>query len=407
MSETTARIKHIDGLRALAVISVLLYHSTKSLPNAAWFFEGRHGVDLFFVISGFCLAYPVLNNIAKSGVSILDVPSFFAKRVVRIVPPYYAAILAFVALTAVLLALRVPLPDTMRAISPLDIVKQFFFFDYNTNFSNGSFWTLAVEARWYLLFPFVLWLWVNKRMAFWLAAAMSFSLYHFTRIGGTEFSPIPAGIDFATLPAFMLGIFAADLHVRGDSRARYALWLLPVLLLPTILVHHPGHVAQDTLDWQLISVCALIAVGHYQGLARIFAWAPLALIGVASYSIYLYHEPVIAALESALHVTWPVAALASLIVGMIAWYAIERRLQSPALRNAWVADLRAAFLKVFSLFDFPEKAKLAQAPIKAPSLRAVTSFLSPIASAPATAKSESPAQVGSFGIHHTIPELEV
>jgi len=397
MNASATRIKHVDGLRALAVVSVLLYHSTKLLPNASWFFEGRHGVDLFFVISGFCLSYPILNSIAKSGIAVFDVPSFFAKRVVRIVPPYYAAILAFVALTAVLLALRVPLPETMRATSPLDIAKQFLFFDYNANFSNGSFWTLAVEARWYLLFPFVLWLWINRRKAFWLVAALSFSFYHFTRIGGTDFW---AGIDFATLPAFMLGIFAADLHVRADSRARYAVWFLPLLLLPTILVQHAGHIVQDTLDWQLISACILVTIGHYKVLARIFSWGPWAFIGISSYSIYLYHEPVIGMLEGALHVAWPIAALASLATGVIAWHVIERRVQLPALRSAWVADLRTACLALFSRLDLPEKTLLRGAALS-PNAVAIPKALNH-----ALIRAASP-HVGNLGIAHAIPEPEL
>jgi peptidoglycan/LPS O-acetylase OafA/YrhL len=397
MNAPAARIKHIDGLRALAVVSVLLYHSTRSLPNASWFFEGRHGVDLFFVISGFCLSYPILNSIATAGIAAFDVPSFFAKRVVRIVPPYYAAIIAFVALTVVLLALRIPLPDTMRAISPPDILKQFLFLDYNANFSNSSFWTLAVEARWYILFPFVLWLWINKRKAFWLVAALSFSLYHFTRIGGTDF--FSAGIDFATLPAFMFGIFAADLHVRRDSRARYAVWFLPVLLLPTILVRHSAHFVQDTIDWQLISLCLLITISHYKILARIFSWRPWAFIGLCSYSIYLYHEPVIGLLEGALHLAWPAAALASLATGVLAWLCIERRLQSPATRNSWVAELRGGCLALFRRFDLPEQSILEGAALTehaAETPRDVRhAAIRPVDS-----------HAGNFGIGNAIPEPE-
>ncbi len=398
MNESAARIKHIDGVRALAVVSVLLYHSTSSLPHAFWFFEGRHGVDLFFVISGFCLSYPTLNSIARSGIAVFDVPSFFAKRAVRIAPPYFAAIIAFVILTAVLLALRVPLPETVRAISPLDIFKQFLFFDYNENFSNSSFWTLAVEARWYLLFPFVLWLWINKRKAFWLAAALSFSLYHFTRIGGTDF--FSAGIDFATLPAFMLGIFAADLHVRSDSRARYAVWFLPLLLLPTFLVRHSGHFVQDTLDWQLISVCVLVTIGHYKGLARIFSWGPWAFIGISSYSIYLYHQPVIEMLEGTLHVAWPAATLISLATGIIAWYAIERRLQSPAIRSAWVADMRTVCFTLFRRLDLPEQTIL-KGNTLSPDAAAIPRALNQIVIR------ATPSHVGNFGIGHAIPKPEL
>ncbi|HEV2262454.1 MAG TPA: acyltransferase [Candidatus Rubrimentiphilum sp.] len=355
---SAARIKHVDGLRALAVLSVLLYHATKTLPNSAWFSQGRHGVDLFFVISGFCLSYPVVSSIARSGTAGLDIPSFFAKRVVRIVPPYFAAIVAFAVLTVALLAIRAPLPEMITAISPLDILKQFFFLDYNSNYSNGSFWTLAVEARWYLLFPLILWLWVTRRKAFWLVAALSFFTYHFTRLGGAGFLSSPPGMDFATLPAFMFGIVAAEMHVRNDSRAAYAFLAMPALLLPTWLTHG-GDAVQDSLDWQLISVAVVLTVGHYRMLGQIFSWKPLAFVGVASYSIYLYHEPILGTLEHVFHVAWPAAAAASLAAGITAWYMVERRLQLSAIKNVWATELKTPFVRFFRAFDLPQETQLA------------------------------------------------
>lgn len=424
MSQNSSRIQHVDGLRAVAVLSVLFYHATKSLPSSAWFFEGRHGVDLFFVISGFCLAYPILDGIASSATASFDVTSFFAKRVVRIVPPYYAAIAAFAALTAVLFAVRAPLPEMMRAISPMDILKQFLFLDYNPNFSNGSFWTLAVEARWYVLFPFIVWLWVSRRNAFWMVGLLSFVLYHFTRLGGGELPAFPAGIDFATLPAFMLGIVAAEMHVRRDPHAGYAIFVLPLLFLPTILIPRDQHVLQDTIDWQLISAALVLTVGHYKALARIFSWKPLAFIGVASYSIYLYHEPVIGTLENVIHIGWPAAAAASLAIGIIAWYTVERRLQLPAIKRLWVTDLKTLFVKVFKALDLPNETRLTgvaalsvpqttpnrlliQASIKFESFRsAVRAFKSKVSVPPAVTH-QAPSQVGNFGIHQTISELDL
>lgn len=356
MRQGAPRITHVDGLRALAVLSVLLYHATKSLPNSSWLYAGRHGVDLFFVISGFCLSYPVLRATAQPGIASFDIPSFFAKRFVRIVPPYYAAIVAAVTLTVILLAVHAPLPNMITAFSAPDIAKQFLFLDYNSNFSNGSFWTLAVEARWYLVFPAILWLWISRRNAFWLVAIASFGVYHLTRLGGAQLLASP-GIDLATLPAFMFGIVAAEMHVRHDRRAGYAVLALPLLLATTMLL--PEHAIQDSLDWQLIAFALVLTVGHYQALARLFSWKPLAFIGVASYSIYLYHEPVIGTLENVLHMAWPAAAVASLVAGIVAWYAVERRLQLPAIRNAWVSDLGTALLGFFRAFDLPRNVQLA------------------------------------------------
>ena len=206
------RIEYIDGLRAIAVLGVLFYHAhasfriaghihTYSLPDAL-IDEGRHGVDLFFVISGFCLSYPVLNRLAAGKDAAFSTPLFFAKRLFRIVPPYWSAALFFVLLGAAMALIGQPLPDAMQAHTWPDLLGQFFFLDRDERFSNGSFWTLAVEARWYLLFPLIITLWIQWRRLFWLVAATCFLLYHLTTA---------KALDFALLPAFMLGIVAADI----------------------------------------------------------------------------------------------------------------------------------------------------------------------------------------------------
>ena len=97
------RIAYIDGLRAVAVLGVLLYHAHPSFQIVGYshfstllgrvLAEGQHGVELFFVISGFCLSFPVLSRLANGEDPVFSTPGFFAKRLVRIVPPYWVAAL--------------------------------------------------------------------------------------------------------------------------------------------------------------------------------------------------------------------------------------------------------------------------------------------------------------------------
>src|SRR5580765_5188837 len=95
--DNRSRIAGIDGMRAIAALSVFGCHLV-----AYWHLQGRlplkltplselgaHGVDLFVVISGFCLALPV----ARSGL-VLDSTNFFIRRAARILPPYYVALAA-------------------------------------------------------------------------------------------------------------------------------------------------------------------------------------------------------------------------------------------------------------------------------------------------------------------------
>ncbi|HKU67801.1 MAG TPA: acyltransferase, partial [Candidatus Baltobacteraceae bacterium] len=175
-SGTEHRIAYIDGLRAVAVLLVVSHHVMLHSPAlhvpvpflsvAHALLEGSHGVDLFFVLSGFCLSYPLLARLRGEQTATFDVVRYFAKRIVRIVPPYYAAV-------AVLLLL----PGTRLGASALDVVKQLLFLDWHTSFLNGSFWTLCVEFRWYFFFPIALALWIRRPRAFWAIASGSVILY--------------------------------------------------------------------------------------------------------------------------------------------------------------------------------------------------------------------------------------
>ncbi|TAM76122.1 acyltransferase [bacterium] len=115
---TNDRIKYIDGLRALAVLSVVVFHAAKYDPgithassSLASFLlrQGCRGVDLFFVISGFCLAYPTLARLHERNEATLDIVRYSARRLARIVPPYYAAILLLLGLALLLRGLGITL----------------------------------------------------------------------------------------------------------------------------------------------------------------------------------------------------------------------------------------------------------------------------------------------------------
>ena len=90
------RIAYVDGLRALAVIGVVFCHVAilYRLPGDTYNYlvQGGHGVDLFFVVSGFCLSYPILLAMHNKGATTFDVSRFAARRLVRILPPYWLAV---------------------------------------------------------------------------------------------------------------------------------------------------------------------------------------------------------------------------------------------------------------------------------------------------------------------------
>lgn len=346
MERAEHRIGYIDGLRAIAVLAVVVFHAGKhsfvSPASQLGFFlrQGAHGVDLFFILSGFCLAYPSLKRRGPDGVSF-DVFRYAAHRLVRIVPPYWFAILA---LSAFWLAFG-------HAVDYGNAIRYGLFLDVQLPRLNQSFWTLPVEFRWYFLFPVVLYVWSCSRRAF-TALLIAVIAASFTRAWSG---------DLGTLPAFMLGIAAADAYVRRWPSARYAAVVFAVLLV----VDARGSVAAWGDDFGIrwyLAFFALVLAAGVPGAFRALLEHPAArFIGAASYSIYLVHEPVIQVLE-ARGVPMVVAGLAGVCAGILFWIAVERAFTRGAFRDALAARVESGLAAVLPRAGVPRRIRLGPAP---------------------------------------------
>ncbi|HLW37169.1 MAG TPA: acyltransferase [Candidatus Eremiobacteraceae bacterium] len=349
------RIGYIDGLRAVAVLSVIVHHAAKynqdlnAGPLQHTLYEGAHGVDLFFVISGFCLAYPTLVRLRNEGQALFDVARYFAHRLVRILPPYYLAIGFCWLLVQAMIHYRLVMPFGIvgPAISPLEIFKQMIFADARPQLLNGSFWSLAVEFRWYFLFPLLLALWVKSPRAFAFVGFACLIAAHLTRA---------AGLDIAILPAFMLGIVAADIEVQRLPIRRLAP-LLFVLTLCLALVFEPNQpwefFGQTQWGWQAAAFFFVIAAGCVPWLNRVLSVKPLVAIGLASYSMYLIHEPIIGMLER--NTAWGAVAAAVIAsaCGIIFWALLERPFVETSLKRTLVDGIHPRLARGLQLAGIP------------------------------------------------------
>ena len=219
------RFGYLDGLRMLAILAVVVAEVAKHANLlaharpwvAATYRACSHGLDLFFVISGFALAYPILTLVHQEGQTYLDVARYALKRILRVVPTYYAVI----ALTAIIpvLAMHLQLGALQGPIpSRPDIIRQALFL--GNTIPNDGFWSLLVTMRWYVLFPFLVLLWVRLPIAFYVVGAALWVLNFFT----------PAhALGLGVLPAFMLGILAADVRAQRARIERFALPLAVVV----------------------------------------------------------------------------------------------------------------------------------------------------------------------------------
>jgi peptidoglycan/LPS O-acetylase OafA/YrhL len=359
------RIKFIDGLRGLAVLAVVVCHAggafvPGSLPSRV-LAEGAHGVDLFFVLSGFCLAYPYLARARADGRTTFDVREFFARRSVRIVPPYLFAIVFLFALE------RAAWPASFVP-SWSDVVRQALFLDRDTPLVSGAFWTLAVEARWYLVFPFALALWFRAPRAVGALALVALTAYYGTFAGN---------LDALMLPGFLAGIAAAALAVRGDARRRPFAALVVVATLASVAIDAAspmtifplraatlhGGFALSTTTWQIAAFASVALVTAMPGLQRAFAFRPLAWLGTISYSVYLTHEPIVISLcRAPLPIAAPLRVALCVVVAAAVGYGFWRLFERPfvegALREPALARTRTWFASALAFLGIPERVAL-------------------------------------------------
>ncbi len=276
---------------------------------------GDRGVDLFFVISGFCLARPYLARAVSRGRLEIDLGRFLIRRISRIVPPYAVAVVLFTLLGATAFGYpSVGYPYSF-ATALREIPFDLFFLTSREPAIDASFWTLGIEMRWYAMCPPLVARFVRSRVGFACAAIASFVAYRALHT---------IAYDFNVLPTFMLGIVAAaaSLHRASERIARTAAFAFPLAL--ALAVMQQRHLGYTDHGDPLFATTALLFVlaGCAPGVRAVLASPPLLALGRASFSIYLVHQPVSNALGFA-GVPWPLAVMGGVLAGFLFWRLVE------------------------------------------------------------------------------------
>ena len=326
----------IEGLRGIAILLVLLFHA--GLP---WTPGGFVGVDVFFVISGFLITGKLWRESQQPGG--LNITRFYAWRIRRLLP---AALVAIAAITVFGLLLAAPLDRSELAAdgaaSALSIANMRFIgsVDYFAATTSPSpflhFWSLSVEEQFYLVWPalIVLLTWrggSSRRLiaALLIGVVASFAL----SIWLTDTSPARA---FYLLPTrvWQLGVggLLALVGVMGTSRGAGALaWvgLAAVAVAGVALTAEMPYPGLAALLPTAGAVALLYGGAAPSGPVRLLAAAPLRFLGKISYSLYLWHWPLLVLplmfLERALTGVEVVASVAVAIgVSWLSWRFVEQ-----------------------------------------------------------------------------------
>jgi peptidoglycan/LPS O-acetylase OafA/YrhL len=342
------RFGDADGLRAIAILAVVLYETFRATAPqpllihpflARLAADASQGLTLFFVLSGFTLAYPALAVMRQDGRSYLDVGRYAIKRLLRIYPAY----LALLGLTLVLptLATRYGVGGLATPVGPLSLetfVRNALF--AGDGLGNDGFRSLAVVARWYLLFPLLLLLWVRGPWIFAALAALATVL---------DATTVAHGWSIGALLPLMLGIVAADIRSQHHRFERFALLLAlggaaAALVLEPFLRLLPGpQLAPEALRidpvWA-ISLFGLVAgAGAFRIVERILSITVLRLVGAASFAISLVVGPVAAFVaRHSSSAFGPVASAANaaalaVLFGYVFWQVLDRWFADGPLRR--------------------------------------------------------------------------
>lgn len=329
----------VDGLRAVAVVPVILFHA--GIPA---FSGGYIGVDIFFVISGYLITSILLADIRNQQFSILR---FYERRIKRILPALCVVMFATL-LPAYLLLLPTELEAYGRSLIAVPLfVSNALFWSERGYFGAAvdlkplvHTWSLAVEEQFYIFFPPLLAFLASRSKKFSggvLGLVFVISLmasWYLTKLHFETAFYLP----FTRIWELMVGSACAYVLARPATAWHRPGWPLALagLALIGFSVFHFDNTTVFPGVMAAIPVCGtamvILARPTENPLAHLLASRPLVGIGLISYSLYLWHQPVFAFLRHLGH-DEPAALSGSLPLIVALSYLTYRFVESPVRRN--------------------------------------------------------------------------
>lgn len=338
-------VPEIDGLRFVAIGSVVLFHILGFLlehgnvaPQSAFYeaiANGSRGVSLFFVISGFILGIPFAEHYLCGGQRV-SLRKYYLRRLTRLEPPYVLNLI----ICAVLLAVVNHKFYLTHLLAGLFYLHSAIFGSLNP--VNTVTWSLEVEVQFYCLVPILTMLYRIRPAWFRRALFIAFvPLAGLTQLH--IFSPRFALSLGYFIQFFVTGMLLADLYVSKDWRGIPKAWWWDVMLLGWPVVFLAS--ASALRIWIPLLVLALY-VSVFKGIIsnRIFCAAPIPVVGGMCYSIYLFHAQAMSFVFKLTHkitfgifnVTYLVQCLFIIPVVLLVCGTYFIFIERPCMRPDWV-----------------------------------------------------------------------
>lgn len=351
--------KEIDGLRALAVIPVILFHA-----GFATFSGGFVGVDIFFVISGYLITTIIVAEMEQGSFSLLN---FYERRARRILPALF-----FMMLCTLLFAWLWMLPRDFKSFSQSLVAVPLFASNFLFWLTSGYFdteselkpllqtWSLAVEEQYYILFPPLLMLtwklgkkWIALLLLLTATASLILAQMHSKNDPSFAFYLLPTR-GFEILIGALISLYINDKPLTASTSHSLSLTGLALVLYAIFTFDKKTPFPSLYTLIPTIGAGLILVFANNKNLVGKFLGSKLLVgIGLISYGSYLWHQPLLAfaRLRSVDDLTSPTIVtlcLSSLVFGYLSW----KFLETPFRSKAQVSNKSLTLLSVFFTITF-------------------------------------------------------
>ena len=300
----------IDGLRAIAVCSVILYHAQINILGYQYFKGGFLGVDIFFVISGYLITSIILNELFKTG--MFSFKHFYQRRIRRILP-----VLFFVMLVSIPFAWLYLLPSNLVDFSKSILSSLIFSSNIYFHYSGLEYtaqeslflpflhtWSLSIEEQYYVLFPLFLFLifkYFRKYLIHTLIITFVISL-GLADWGSKNYESATFYFPHARIWELLAGSILAYFEIILDNKKKYQTLNLILPTIGAILIGYSIIFFDDKMLHPsfytllpVIGTCLIIWFSNKgEFVTKLLSSNLFVGIGLISYSLYLWHYPIFA-----------------------------------------------------------------------------------------------------------------
>ena len=363
----------IDGLRAIAVCAVILYHAQINIFGHQTFNGGFFGVDIFFVISGYLITSIILNELVATG--SFSFKHFYERRIRRILPALLVVMLICLPFAWVYL-----LPYSFINFSKSMLYSLGFSSNFSFHYSGQTYgaeiallnpflhtWSLSVEEQYYILFPIVL-----------LVSFKYFRKYliHILLIGfvvslgladwGSRNHP---SFNFYVLPTrgweLLAGSILSYFEITLKNRNKYIVLNKVLPAIGIILITHSIFFFNDKIFhpslitlFPIMGVCLIIWFSHKdEFITKILSSKLFVGIGLISYSLYLWHFPIFAFARLTENFEGDLFkkllfGLLTIILSVTSYYFIERPFRNKKNKFTVIINPIIIFISILIIFSF-------------------------------------------------------